>query len=66
MKNRFNTGFLFSTPGFLSGAGTVINIAGNFYEFNYSDSDIDADRIALENDFNMIGQDISDVIESVS
>lgn len=63
MKKRCTTGFLFSTPSFLSGAGTVINLAGNFYEFNSSDSGFEADEKAIENDFRMIGQDICDVIE---
>ncbi len=63
MKKRFNTGYLFSTPSFLSGVGTVINLAGDFYEFNYSEN---ADRDAIQNDFNMIGQDINDVIEDLT
>ena len=61
-QRRYATGFLFSTPSFLSGAGTVINLAGNFYEFNSSESGFEADEKAIENDFRMIGQDISDII----
>lgn len=64
-QKRYITGFLFSTPSFLSGAGTVINLAGNFYEFNSSDSGFEADEKAIENDFRMIGQDICDVIEKI-
>lgn len=64
-QKRFVTDFLFSTPTFLSGAGTAINLAGNFYEFNSSDSDFEADKKAIENDFNMIGQDIYDVIDKI-
>jgi len=64
-QKRYTTGFLFSTPSFLSGAGTVINLAGNFYEFNSSDSGFEADEKAIENDFRMIGQDICDVIEKI-
>ena len=65
-QKRYDTGYLFSTPSFLSGAGTVINLAGNFYKFNSSDSDFEADQKAIENDFRMIGQDISDVIEKIN
>lgn len=57
------TDFLFSTPSFLSGAGTVLNLAGNFYEFNASESENEADAIALENDFRMVGQDICRSVE---
>lgn len=65
-ESRFNTGFLFSTPDFLSGAGTVINLAGNYYEYNISNSDSEADYNAIKNDFDMIGQDMSDTVESIS
>ena len=65
-QKRFNTGFLFSEPSFLSGAGTVINLEGNFYEFNSSDSDAEADSIAIYNDFGMIGQDICDATSQIS
>ena len=64
-QKKNTTDFLFSTPSFFSGAGTVINLAGNFYEFNSSESGFEADEKAIENDFRMIGQDISDVIEKI-
>ncbi len=64
-KKRFATDFLFSTPTFLSGAGTVINLAGNYYDFNASDSGSEADALALSNDFRMVGQDLADVLEVV-
>lgn len=64
-KKKFVTDFLFSTPTFLSGAATVISLNGNFYRFNVSKSEIEADNKALENDFRMIGQDISAVIENI-
>ena len=60
---RFRSDFLFSTPSFLSGAGSVMNIAGNYYEFNDSTSGIIADHKAIDSDFRMIGQDISDIID---
>lgn len=67
MKNQVNfiTDFLFSTPSFTSGIGSVINIAGNYYEFNTSETGLDADEIALKNDFNMIGQDIKQSLDSI-
>ncbi len=63
--NRFKTDFLFSTPSLLSGAGTVMNIAGNYYEFNESNSVIEADDLAIREDFNMVGQDISDALKKL-
>ena len=64
-QKRYTTGFLFSTPSFLSGAGTVMNLSGNFYDFNASETGFEADQKALENDFRMVGQDICDAIEIV-
>jgi hypothetical protein len=64
-KNRYISDFLFSTPNFLSGAGTVMNLAGDYYKFNDSKSELEADSRAIRNDFNMIGQDIADAIENV-
>ncbi len=64
-QKRYSTDFLFSAPSFLSGAGTVMNLAGNFYAYNLSDSAFEADENALENDFRMIGQDIGDVIQKI-
>ncbi len=57
-KNLFCTDFLFSKGSFLIGAGSVINLSGNYFEFNTSNSDTEADEKAIRNDFRMIGQDI--------
>jgi hypothetical protein len=64
-KDRYITDFLFATPNYLTGAGTVINLAGNYYAFNVSKTGEEADHRAIQNDFNMIGQDIFDVIEGM-
>ena len=66
IQQKFTTDFLFSTPSFLSGAGTVINLAGNYYEFNDFEMGFGADEKAIENDFNMVGQDIYDVIGNIN
>ncbi len=63
---KYTTGFLFSDSSFLSGAGTVINLAGNFYEFNISESENEADFIAIRNDFEVIGQDLKMAMEKTS
>jgi hypothetical protein len=62
-QKKHTSGFLFSTPSLLTGAGTVINLAGNYFEFNISEADFEADKIAIENDFRVIGQDISSTLE---
>lgn len=61
---KVQTDFLFSTPSFLIGLGSVLNISGNYFEFNESSSDQEADKRALSCDFKMIGQDLKDSLNS--
>lgn len=64
--DQFNTDFLFTTPTYLTGAATIFNIAGNFYEYNESSSDEEADYKAISNDFNIIGNDLKNAIIEVT
>ena len=59
------TDFLFSTPSFLSGVGSAINLFGDFYRFNGSENGETADRIAIECDFRMIGQDLRNAVDMI-
>ncbi len=54
----YRTDFLFSRSSFLIGAGSFLSIASPYYTFNYSESAVKADRIAMESDFGMVGKDI--------
>jgi len=65
-KTRNESDFLFPTPTFLTGAGTVLNLAGNYYDFNGSKTDFEADCKAIRNDFAMIGQDMEDAMLKIS
>ena len=64
-KKRFVTDFLFATPTLLTGAGTVINLAGDYYRFNISDSDVEADLRAIASDFGVTGEDIRKAIKEI-
>ncbi len=55
---KYRTDFLFSTPSFLIGAGSVLNIAGNYFDFNYSSSDKEVDNKAILSDWGVVGNDI--------
>jgi hypothetical protein len=57
VKTRFYTDFLAPESGFVEGMGTVLNICGNYYTYNYSPSDEEADATALRKDWESIGQD---------
>jgi hypothetical protein len=61
----FSTDFLFSSPSFIGGAGSIFNIAGNYFEFNYADNQSDADSKAILSDWGMIGTDIQIAIENL-
>lgn len=55
---NLETGFLFSETNFWRGVGSVLNVCGNYYEFNVSSSDDEADIKALSSDWYNIGKDI--------
>jgi hypothetical protein len=61
-STRHYTDFLVSTPTFWIGMGSVFNIAGCYFDFNYSRSSEEADRKALECDRDMIVQDFKDTL----
>ena len=45
--------------------GSVLNIAGNYPGYNASDSPEEADCLALEADWQMVGQDFLDVFKEL-
>lgn len=57
-KRVLRTDFLFSKASWLIGAGSIFSLAGNYYSFNLSVSGAEADRRALEADWNMVGLDL--------
>lgn len=50
--------FLFSEPSGLTGAGSIISIGGNYYDFNYSESEQEADRRAFKKDWEAVYEDL--------
>ncbi len=56
---------LYSKPSFLIGLGSILNIAGNYFDYNYSESEMDADNNAIENDWKLIGQDLKNAFELI-
>jgi hypothetical protein len=61
-----NTDYLFSMPSYLSGIASVFDIGATLTERNYSISPEVADRIAIENDFKAIGNDIEKAFKEFS
>ena len=50
---------------FLTGAGSVLSLFGNYYEYNRSSTEAAADALALYSDWLNIGNDIRVAIEKV-
>lgn len=62
-ENTCRTDFLFSTPSFLTGAGSIFNIRGNYFRFNTSSSPELADMRAIQSDWCMVGRDLRGAYE---
>lgn len=65
-KNKFQTDFLFTNSNFLTGAATVFNLTGNFYDYNMSNTPQEADCKAIGNDFKMVGADLNIAMQVIS
>ncbi|MFN6943507.1 MAG: hypothetical protein ACK4ND_01060 [Cytophagaceae bacterium] len=64
MKKESGTFRLFSTSSFLSGVASSINVFGNYYSYNYSISHEEADRKALQSDWNTVGNDVKVALDN--
>ncbi len=60
--NKYKTNILFPRTSSIIGMGSIFNIAGNYFDFNYSTSGAEADAKAIESDWAMIGEDIEESI----
>lgn len=60
MKNKYIPNRLFAEPSFLEGTGGVLDLAGLLHkDYNYSDTELEADTQALQNDWHAVGKDIA-------
>jgi hypothetical protein len=57
-EQMFRSDFLFPDTDFLTGMGSVLNIAGSYFEFASSESENLADLKALRSDWGVTGQDL--------
>jgi hypothetical protein len=58
---KYRTFLLFPRNSFHIGIGSAFNIAGNYYKFNYSKTEVEADTKVIENDWGVVGQDLQQV-----
>ena len=62
---RYRTDYLFPRTGFWAGAGSALNLEGNYFTFDTAPSGEEADRKALACDWGMIGQDLAESIKAL-
>lgn len=62
-KTIFKTDFLLPKNNFFVGLGSVLNIAGSYFDYNYSKSAAEADRKALVSDWANVGDDFKSAKE---
>lgn len=61
----FCTDFLVPSSSFVTGMGSAFNLAGNYYSYNTSEIEEEADKKAIYNDWVMIGQDLREAMLKV-
>ena len=52
------TELLYAEPSIWEGFARILDIAGDFDDYNYSESDLEADMIALASDWYAVGADL--------
>jgi hypothetical protein len=63
MGRNVKSDFLFAQPSFMSGASRVIDLWGQFDDYNRSDTPAEADAKAIAADWLLVGQDILEAFE---
>ena len=64
MSENIRTDFLTPTSTFAIGMGTVLNLAGNYFVYNTSDTPDEADSNAIASDWQMVGRDIKQALQN--
>lgn len=54
---KYRTDFLLPRNNFLIGLGSALNIAGAYFDYNYSKSEKEADFKAIASDWQNVGDD---------
>jgi hypothetical protein len=57
--------FLFARPSFWEGVARIVDMGGTFQVYNTSRDGTDADRRALQSDWEAVGQDMWTAIQKV-
>jgi hypothetical protein len=63
MNKKVQSDFLFAQPSFIAGAGRVLDLWGQFDDYNHSETPTEADENAIAADWLVVGQDIFAAVE---
>jgi hypothetical protein len=66
MGIKIQSDFLFARPSFASGAASTLDLWGQMPEYNSSATPAEADANAIFADWAVVGQDISDAVDSLA
>jgi hypothetical protein len=56
--------YLFARPSFLHGMARTLDVWGSLDPFNWSRSPHEADAVAMQADWSLVGQDLATAMES--
>lgn len=59
-------GLLYSQPSTVEGLARILDVGGTFDDYNYSQSDTEADRAAIASDWYAVGSDLYRAIQKFS
>ena len=65
MNRTVQTDYITATSGFLVGMGSVLNLRGNYFDFNTSDAPEEADNLARNVDGWMVAQDLAAALRNL-
>ena len=57
IKN-YRTLFLFGKRNYIIGAGNLFNLAGTYFKYDHLKNAHDADLLAIQNDWDVVGKDL--------
>jgi len=62
-RKKYKTSRLFPRPNFFTGLGSILNIAGTYYEFRHSSGNPDSE--AINSDWGVVGDDFRNSMKKV-
>lgn len=62
MLKNVKTDFLFAQPSFASGVARTLDLWGTLDDYNFSETNLEADEKAIAADWIIVGQDLSEAM----